>query len=128
MNSTSFILILIGIVLVVLLWIQKRKNAKIDNTTMKLRVPRGPMSLPLVGNLVQLGDRPYEKMLKWSKKYGPVYRVRLGSQEVVVLNGTEIIRDALINHSEGISIKCKYRMYECIMLFKFIQNLFILII
>ena len=69
---------------------------------MTLKVPSGPLSFPIIGNLLQLGDRPYEKMVSFSKKYGPVYSLKLGSQKVVVLNGTEIIRDALINHSEGI--------------------------
>lgn len=102
MNSISLALFIIGSCLVYLLWKQKRRNIDSRNeSTMKLKVPHGPISLPLIGNILQLGDRPYETMVKWSKKYGPVYRVRLGSQEVVVLNGTEIIRDALINHSEG---------------------------
>lgn len=101
MNPLSFGLLAIGLVLLFLLWNQKRKSSKVENSSIKLRVPNGPVSFPLIGNLLQLGDRPYEKMLSWSKKYGHVYRLKLGSQEVVVLNGTEIIRDALINHSEG---------------------------
>lgn len=67
---------------------------------MKLEVPKGPQRLPIIGNMLQLGDRPYEKMFKWSETYGPVFSVYLGSQLVVVLNGTETIRQALIDNAE----------------------------
>ena len=104
MNSVTQVLLCAGAFLLYLAWRRRRHNQKLEEnaaeSTMKLKVPKGPISLPFIGNILQLGDRPYETMVKWSKKYGPVYRVRLGSQEVVVLNGTELIRDALINHSE----------------------------
>lgn len=66
----------------------------------KLDVPKGPFSLPIVGNLIQLGYRPHEKMTQWMKDYGPIYQLYLGSQLVVVLNGTETIREALIGQGE----------------------------
>jgi cytochrome P450 len=65
-------------------------------------VPRGPRPWPIVGNLLQLGHRPYETIYRWSKmsKYGPIFRLRFGSQSVVVLNSASIIREALHDHSE----------------------------
>jgi hypothetical protein len=51
------------------------------------RVPNGPSGLPVFGNLLQLGSRPYIKLFEWSENYGPIFRVTLGSQQVVVLNG-----------------------------------------
>lgn len=65
-----------------------------------LDVPKGPISLPLIGNLIQLGDRPHEKMMKWVKTYGPIYQLYLGSQLVVVLNGTRLVREALVDQGE----------------------------
>lgn len=63
-------------------------------------IPQGPRSWPIFGNLLQLGSRPYITFFNWSKTYGPIFRARLGSQDIVVLNGTDIIRDALSNHSD----------------------------
>lgn len=63
-------------------------------------VPYGPRAWPLVGNLLQLGLKPYQTLYKWSNTYGPIFRIYLGSQEVVVLNGTSIIREALQNSAE----------------------------
>lgn len=66
-------------------------------------VPKGPRPWPIIGNLLQLGTRPYETIYRWSKKskYGPIFRLRLGSQDVIVLNSASIIREALHDHSEA---------------------------
>lgn len=87
--------------LIYLVWKQKKKEKELmDEGKMKLEVPDGPCSLPIVGNMIQLGERPYEKMFKWSEEYGPVFKIYLGSQLVVVLNGTQTIREALVDHAE----------------------------
>ena len=63
-------------------------------------MPWVPFALPFLGHLLQLGCRPYETMCRWHATYGAVYRVRLGSQTVVVLNGTAAVREALVDQSE----------------------------
>jgi cytochrome P450 len=63
-------------------------------------IPKIPYSLPIFGNLLQMGSRPYVTLMNWSQTYGPIFRARLGSQDVIVLNGTDIIREAIVNHSE----------------------------
>ncbi|CAF4839853.1 unnamed protein product, partial [Rotaria sp. Silwood2] len=75
------------------------KDRKTNSLT---TVPDGPRPWPIVGNLLQLGYRPYETIYRWSKmpKYGPIFRLHLGSQSVVVLNSTSVIREALHDHSE----------------------------
>ena len=101
MSYLSLALFSLSSILLLFVWRQKRKHdSNKDSSSMKLKVPKGPMSLPIVGNIIQLGDRPYETMFKWRDKYGPVYKLKLGSQEVVVLNGTDIIREAFINYGE----------------------------
>ena len=81
------------------LWRQK-KLSELEAPSMKLNVPRGPIGLPFVGHILYLGYRPFETLFKWMNKYGPIFRIKLGSETIVVLNGTDIIREALIDHSE----------------------------
>ncbi|CAF1203239.1 unnamed protein product [Adineta ricciae] len=80
----------------------RKKRIFDENSESKLTVPWGPRPWPVIGNLLQLGYRPYETLYRWSKmtKYGPIFRLRLGSQTVVVLNSSPIIREALHDHSE----------------------------
>ncbi|XP_026174579.1 cytochrome P450 2K1-like isoform X2 [Mastacembelus armatus] len=65
------------------------------------RDPPGPKPLPLLGNLLQLDlKRPYNTLLKFSKKYGSVFTVYLGPQKVVVLAGYKTVKEALVNNAE----------------------------
>ncbi|XP_056107551.1 cytochrome P450 1B1-like [Rhinichthys klamathensis goyatoka] len=70
----------------------------VRNLTFKKRLP-GPFAWPLVGNAMQLGQMPHITFSKLAKKYGNVYQIRLGRNDIVVLNGDVAIREALLQHS-----------------------------
>ena len=95
----AFLLVWIERVHLTTLLFQKIKTGK-DSST--LTVPSGPRPWPIVGNLLQLGFRPHETLYHWSKtsRYGSIFRLRLGSEVVVVLNSPSIIREALHDHGE----------------------------
>ncbi|KAM3930529.1 cytochrome P450 2K1-like [Leptodactylus fuscus] len=72
------------------------------------KLPPGPRSLPIIGNLHILDlKRPYKTLHQLSKKYGPVYTIQLGEEKVVVLCGYEAVKDALVNHAEEFSGRAK---------------------
>ncbi|CAG7701141.1 unnamed protein product, partial [Allacma fusca] len=61
----------------------------------RTKLPPGPsFHLPIVGHLPFLGDNPAKTFLKWSKIYGPILHVRLGSFHAVVINDGQLIRKA----------------------------------
>ncbi|XP_026113742.1 cytochrome P450 1B1-like [Carassius auratus] len=55
----------------------------------------GPFSWPVIGNAAQLGTSPHFYFTRMAKKYGDVFQIKLGSRDVVVLNG-DAIKEALI--------------------------------
>ncbi|KAK7619193.1 cytochrome P450 [Phyllosticta citricarpa] len=60
------------------------------------RLPPGPPTLPVVGNLHQLSAKPFYKQLKkWSEQYGSVYSLKMGSDTTIVLNDRKAIHDLL---------------------------------
>lgn len=63
------------------------------------RLP-GPKPLPIIGNVLEVGSRPYLSLTAMSKRYGPVYQIQIGMRPVVVLNGSETVRQALIKQGE----------------------------
>ncbi|XP_066292897.1 cytochrome P450 2D17-like [Branchiostoma lanceolatum] len=67
------------------------------------RFPPGPPAWPLLGHLPLLGRRPHVRFSEWSREYGPVLGVELGSQRVVVLNDYESVREALVVQAEVFS-------------------------
>ncbi|XP_067243087.1 cytochrome P450 1B1 [Chanodichthys erythropterus] len=55
----------------------------------------GPFPWPVIGNAAQLGNCPHFYFSRMAKKYGDVFQIKLGSRNVVVLNG-DAIKEALI--------------------------------
>ena len=58
--------------------------------------PPGPFPLPIIGNLHQLKDANFLALKEFSKTYGDVISVSLGHKRVVVVNGIEAAREALV--------------------------------
>jgi hypothetical protein len=111
MSLTNLILITIIMILLFVMYANKRIRNKINNnSSMKLDVPFGPRSYPIVGNLIQLGKRPFETLFKWSYEYGPIFQIKLGNQTVVVLNQTDIIREALLGNENEFAGRPKIYM------------------
>ncbi|XP_067417232.1 cytochrome P450 2J5-like [Emydura macquarii macquarii] len=64
------------------------------------RFPPGPAPLPVVGNLGTLGFQIHpETLLKVAGVYGNTYTLWLGQTPVIVLNGFQAVKDALIDHA-----------------------------
>lgn len=61
-------------------------------------LPPGPFPLPVIGNLLSIGQQmPYRDLANMAKKYGKVFRVHMGSKPVIVLNSYEIAKEALVS-------------------------------
>lgn len=52
-------------------------------------LPPGPFSWPILGNLLQLGNKPHITLTQLSKTYGPIFSIRLGPRLVVVGSSQE---------------------------------------
>ncbi|XP_062245394.1 cytochrome P450 1A1 [Platichthys flesus] len=64
-----------------------------------LRLP-GPKPLPIIGNVLGLGSKPYLSLTDMSKRYGHVFQIQIGMRPVVVLSGSETVRQALIKQGD----------------------------
>uniref|UniRef100_A0A6J0SHH0 Cytochrome P450 2C19-like n=1 Tax=Pogona vitticeps TaxID=103695 RepID=A0A6J0SHH0_9SAUR len=67
----------------------------------KKNLPPGPTPLPFIGNLLQLSAKNVtENLGKMSKKYGPIFTVYFGSDQVVVLYGYNTVKKVLVDNSD----------------------------
>ncbi|XP_053179017.1 cytochrome P450 1A1 [Scomber japonicus] len=66
------------------------------------RLP-GPKPLPIIGNVLEVGSKPYLSLTAMSKHYGPVFQIQIGMRPVVVLGSNEIVRQALIKQGDDFS-------------------------
>ncbi|XP_019631181.1 PREDICTED: cytochrome P450 2U1-like [Branchiostoma belcheri] len=56
--------------------------------------------VPVLGHLLALGRAPHLKLTAWRRQYGDVFTVRMGMEDVVVLNGYTVVKDALVTRSD----------------------------
>ncbi|XP_078671816.1 cytochrome P450 2J2-like [Branchiostoma floridae x Branchiostoma belcheri] len=61
------------------------------------KFPPSPPGLPFLGNLLSLSPRePHLQLTAWRRRYGDVFSLRMGPQDVVVVNGCAAVREALV--------------------------------
>nr|XP_048284613.1 cytochrome P450 2B2-like isoform X1 [Myodes glareolus] len=77
------------------------------------QLPPGPRPLPLVGNLLQMDKGGLlNSFMQLREKYGDVFTVHLGPRPVVMLCGTEAIREALVDQAEAFSDRGTIALFE----------------
>ncbi|KAK2985147.1 hypothetical protein RJ640_004828 [Escallonia rubra] len=77
--------------------VQLVKRFKAKNPT--LRLPPGPLQLPLIGNMHNLvGSLPHHILRDLAKKYGPLTYLRLGEVPTVVVSSPEIAKEVMKTH------------------------------
>ncbi|XP_040069314.2 cytochrome P450 2J6-like [Ixodes scapularis] len=92
-NSSLATDIALGLVitLVIAALCLKKGKARIQDRPL----PPGPTGVPVLGYLPFLGSSPQVTYKKLAEKYGPIIRVKLGSEDVVVLNDLDSIKEGL---------------------------------
>ncbi|XP_049444370.1 cytochrome P450 2J6-like [Epinephelus fuscoguttatus] len=65
--------------------------------------PPGPRAFPVVGNIFTVDfNRTHESMTQLAGKYGNVYSLQMGKRWMVVLNGFEVLKEALVNQGDSL--------------------------
>uniref|UniRef100_A0A8C5WGH2 Uncharacterized protein n=1 Tax=Leptobrachium leishanense TaxID=445787 RepID=A0A8C5WGH2_9ANUR len=104
LSAFATALLLCALTFLVLVLIRSRKASNL---------PPGPAPLPLIGNVLQLDFRNLVKALvKVGSTYGPVSMVYLGQLPVVILNGHDVVREALLDNGEVFNDRGKIAVAE----------------
>ncbi|KAK4478891.1 hypothetical protein RD792_014397 [Penstemon davidsonii] len=89
MECTSVLLLLPIVLLIIIISVMKKERPR------KTRKPPGPRGLPIIGNLHQLKQPLHEYFWQLSKKYGPLFYMKLGSRPVLVANSSRMAQEIL---------------------------------
>jgi hypothetical protein len=86
----------------------------------RIRLPPGPKPFPLIGNLLELGDKPHISLAKLSQRYGPIISLQLGQLTTVVISSSSLAKEILRTHDHVFSNRtirdglhaCKHSEYS----------------
>eukprot|EP00252_Welwitschia_mirabilis_P002175 TRINITY_DN12085_c0_g1_i1.p1 TRINITY_DN12085_c0_g1~~TRINITY_DN12085_c0_g1_i1.p1 ORF type:complete len:508 (+),score=-0.73 TRINITY_DN12085_c0_g1_i1:485-2008(+) len=74
----------------------------------KLRLPPGPLAVPIFGNWLQVGDDLNHRNLSdLARKYGEVFLLRMGQRNLVVVSSPELAKEVL--HTQGVEFGSRTR-------------------
>ncbi|KAL7231876.1 hypothetical protein ACSBR2_009995 [Camellia fascicularis] len=59
------------------------------------KLPPGPVPLPVIGNLLKLGDKPHHSLAELAKTHGPIMSLKLGRVTVVVISSSAMAKEVL---------------------------------
>jgi phenylacetate 2-hydroxylase len=70
--------------------------------------------LPIVGSLYELGDNHAKKAAEWSKKYGPVFQVRMGNRRIVFANTFDSVKNLWITNQSALISRPKLHTFHTV--------------
>ncbi|BBN06093.1 protein MpKOL1 [Marchantia polymorpha subsp. ruderalis] len=68
--------------------------------------PSIPGGLPILGNMLQMTDkRPHKTFFKWAQEHGPIFHVKTGSINNVVINSADLAKEVMVTNFDSISTR-----------------------
>ncbi|XP_024025579.1 cytochrome P450 71A25 [Morus notabilis] len=96
-NPSSLITIVLGIIFPVILY--KLWSSNKSSSTNNKNLPPSPRSIPIIGNLHQLGPYPHRTLRDLSRRHGDdLMLLRLGSVPVLVVSSSDTAREVMKTH------------------------------
>ncbi|KAL1195068.1 Cytochrome P450 76C3 [Cardamine amara subsp. amara] len=75
------------------------------NSSTGTRLPPGPPRLPVFGNIFHVGNNLHCSLTDFSRIYGPIMSLKLGSLTTVIISSPEAAKEALKTHDHALSAR-----------------------
>ncbi|XP_054824027.1 geraniol 8-hydroxylase-like [Prosopis cineraria] len=73
------------------------------NERAKCKLPPGPTPLPIIGNILQLGEQPHKSLATLAAIHGPIMSLKLGLMTTIIVSSAEIAKQVLQTHDHLLS-------------------------
>ncbi|WCJ26088.1 Cytochrome P450 76AD1 [Euphorbia peplus] len=67
------------------------------------RLPPGPTPIPVIGNLLQLGNKPHKSLAKLANIHGPIMTLKFGQIKTIVISSATLAKETLQTHDVNLS-------------------------
>ncbi|XP_005111347.1 cytochrome P450 2U1 [Aplysia californica] len=95
LSATSWLLVIVGVVTLIYFLTSERDNRKLP--------PSPGLALPIVGHLFLVERNPIQQLQKWRERLGDIFMLRMGSTNMVFLNGHDVLKEALVKKADVFS-------------------------
>lgn len=89
--------LLVSLFITFVVWICIQTNRR------KSKLPPGPRPFPIIGNLLELANKPHHSLTKLSKTYGPIITLQTGSITTIVVSSSHTAQQVLKKHDRSLS-------------------------
>ncbi|KAH7865000.1 hypothetical protein Vadar_001017 [Vaccinium darrowii] len=96
---TSVFCLLLALIFIHLLFSSRLKKPK----TSHAKLPPGPNPIPVLGNLLNLDNKPHKSLAKLAKIHGPLITLKLGSVTTIVISSPAMAKLVLQKHDVSFS-------------------------
>ena len=83
------------------------------------RLQPGPRPFPIIGNLLELGDKPHQSPTTLSKTYGPLMSLKLGSTTTIVISSSKTAQEVLNKNDQAFSSRAVLNAVQAVNHHKF---------
>uniref|UniRef100_A0A2N9EJQ7 Geraniol 10-hydroxylase n=1 Tax=Fagus sylvatica TaxID=28930 RepID=A0A2N9EJQ7_FAGSY len=93
-----------GIICVCLTWLLiQALHAFSRSKAIPKKLPPGPKPFPVIGNLLELGNKPHKSLAKLAKTHGPIMSLKLGQVTTIVISSAAMSKEILQTHDQLLS-------------------------
>jgi len=91
---------------VLLALVVQKLGKKLKKTDSTYNLPKGPIKLPIIGNIHNLlSSQPHQKLKDLARKYGPLMHLQLGEISMVVISSPDCAREVMKTHDNNFGIR-----------------------
>ncbi|KAK9666568.1 hypothetical protein RND81_14G194500 [Saponaria officinalis] len=82
-------------------FIKSLTNKSRTNSTNQL--PPGPKSIPIFGNIFDLGEKPHRSCANLAKIHGPLISLKLGTVTTIVVSSKDVAKEMFLKNDQALS-------------------------
>ncbi|KAA0042823.1 hypothetical protein IC582_022294 [Cucumis melo] len=79
------------------------------------KLPPGPKGYLVIGNLMDIGDKPHQSLANLAKSHGPIMSLKLGQMTSIVISSAAMAKEVLQTHDQQLcdrTIPCSSAVYD----------------